>query len=389
MRGVLVADDTLTVIVPGTGHQLAPESQQTGRNIRDEIAVSWHRSLLYGLRPDHVEAPYDADLDTGGRLAQAAAPVADQLSEDLAGSGVALLLADERARLIDRRVSDSALRVRLDQFMVAPGFIHGEEHIGTNAIGTALRQAGPVAISGHEHFADVLSFLVCSAAPITDPWTGNTVGAVGLTCAAETANPLMLPLVKRARREIEQRLLEDPSATDAALQARFQQARRRARGPLLSINERTMHTTASAARLLQPADHAVLWTWASLALASGAAAELRLTSGLPVTARVRAVHDGRVLIGALIRFEPPAPGAQPARDQPTSGWNSLTDTECGVAGIIAEGATNREAAARLYLSRHTIDFHLRQIFRKLGITSRVELARIFAEQNQASRGPAA
>jgi DNA-binding CsgD family transcriptional regulator len=34
----------------------------------------------------------------------------------------------------------------------------------------------------------------------------------------------------------------------------------------------------------------------------------------------------------------------------------------------------------LYLSRHTIDFHLRQIFNKLGIRSRVELARIVAEQ---------
>jgi DNA-binding CsgD family transcriptional regulator len=44
--------------------------------------------------------------------------------------------------------------------------------------------------------------------------------------------------------------------------------------------------------------------------------------------------------------------------------------------IIAEGATNREAAARLYLSPHTIDYYLRQIFRKLGVASRVELTRL-------------
>jgi DNA-binding CsgD family transcriptional regulator len=115
-------------------------------------------------------------------------------------------------------------------------------------------------------------------------------------------------------------------------------------------------------------------------------AELRLTSGLPVTARVRAVHDGGVLSGALIRFDPPAsarPHAQPSRYRATFGWDSLTETERGVAGIIAEGLTNREAAARLYLSPHTIDYHLRQIFRKLAITSRVELTRLVVGQHGA------
>jgi DNA-binding CsgD family transcriptional regulator len=60
--------------------------------------------------------------------------------------------------------------------------------------------------------------------------------------------------------------------------------------------------------------------------------------------------------------------------RPIEGWDSLTDTERRVAGLVAEGLTNREAGRRLFVSRHTVDFHLRQIFRKLAITSRVELA---------------
>ncbi|MCU1454883.1 MAG: hypothetical protein JWN46_3029 [Acidimicrobiales bacterium] len=62
--------------------------------------------------------------------------------------------------------------------------------------------------------------------------------------------------------------------------------------------------------------------------------------------------------------------------RPVSGWGSLTETERRVAGVVAEGLTNAGAAQRLYLSRHTVDFHLRQIFRKLAIRSRVELVRL-------------
>jgi DNA-binding CsgD family transcriptional regulator len=73
-------------------------------------------------------------------------------------------------------------------------------------------------------------------------------------------------------------------------------------------------------------------------------------------------------------------------ERPVSGWASLTDTECAVAELVAEGLTNAQVADRLYLSRHTVDFNLRQIFRKLGITSRVALARLHFER-QGGGGP--
>jgi hypothetical protein len=47
-----------------------------------------------------------------------------------------------------------------------------------------------------------------------------------------------------------------------------------------------------------------------------------------------------------------------------------------VAELVADGLTNRDVGARLFLSPHTIDFHLRQIYRRLGVRSRVELARL-------------
>jgi DNA-binding CsgD family transcriptional regulator len=58
------------------------------------------------------------------------------------------------------------------------------------------------------------------------------------------------------------------------------------------------------------------------------------------------------------------------------GWDSLTRSELAVAAIVAYGLTNRQTAARLGISRHTVDAHLRHIFQKLGINSRVGLARL-------------
>ncbi|MDT3397868.1 helix-turn-helix transcriptional regulator, partial [Streptomyces sp. B1866] len=66
-------------------------------------------------------------------------------------------------------------------------------------------------------------------------------------------------------------------------------------------------------------------------------------------------------------------------ERPRSGWASLTDTERAVACLVAQGMTNRQAAAHMFLSPHTVGFHLRQIFRKLGIRSRVDLARGFPD----------
>ena len=67
--------------------------------------------------------------------------------------------------------------------------------------------------------------------------------------------------------------------------------------------------------------------------------------------------------------------------RPAIGWNSLSDAELRVVEAVASGLTNREAAKRLFLSPHTVDSHLRHVFTKLGVNSRVELAREFFLHN--------
>jgi pimeloyl-ACP methyl ester carboxylesterase/DNA-binding CsgD family transcriptional regulator len=66
------------------------------------------------------------------------------------------------------------------------------------------------------------------------------------------------------------------------------------------------------------------------------------------------------------------PAARPRR--PATGWEALTDAERRVAQLVAEGLANREVAERLYVSRYTVETHLKHVFAKMGVSSRAELA---------------
>lgn len=55
----------------------------------------------------------------------------------------------------------------------------------------------------------------------------------------------------------------------------------------------------------------------------------------------------------------------------------LTPHELRVAAIVASGATNKEIASRLFVTQKTVEYHLRSIYRKLGIRSRTELTRLY------------
>jgi DNA-binding CsgD family transcriptional regulator len=66
------------------------------------------------------------------------------------------------------------------------------------------------------------------------------------------------------------------------------------------------------------------------------------------------------------------------KSRPVTGWGALTETEVRVARLIGAGYTNKSAAAELYVSANTVSTHLRSVFTKLGIRSRVQLANVLS-----------
>ncbi len=97
--------------------------------------------------------------------------------------------------------------------------------------------------------------------------------------------------------------------------------------------------------------------------------------------RVGAVSSGRAVAKLLrsqgirgVRILDPAP-------RPHTGWAALTPTELRVVELISAGHTNRSAAAELGVSPNTVNTHLRAVFRKLDVKSRVQLTIAFREHH--------
>lgn len=286
-------------------------------------ARSWQRCAMAGLTPDHMIMPvFGGEVDESGRLVQAADPVAARLTAELADADVAMVLADREGRIL-KRWAGSRLLADLDAVSALPGFVFNESTVGTSALGTTMEDEQPVLVRGAEHFISRFDGLCAAGTPIRHPVSGRVEGAIDLVCPAGSPVTFMLPLITRAAREIEDRLLLGHAEADRDLLERLLQIDRR--GPQqarFAVNGRLLMANSLAGDLVPGGGgmHTALWEQVQRAITDQtmSVAIEPATGGGPLCGLVRKVVAPDGSLGAIVQLRASEP------DRPQAAGPSIT-----------------------------------------------------------------
>jgi len=139
------------------------------------------------------------------RLLRAAEPVIGSLSDELGPCGYGIILTDARGNVL-RLYGGRDIKMRLEKIELRPGGRWNEASTGTNAIGTAIADRRPIQMMAAEHFCDGWQGLMCTAAPVHAPETGDIIGVLDITSPYYLIRSRLLAHVMQCALEIEEAL---------------------------------------------------------------------------------------------------------------------------------------------------------------------------------------
>ena len=331
-----------------------PAHLSDGEGMRPEIAMSWRRSTMCGVQPD-VPIPLDSGSEHDTRLLRSAMPVLEELADQIAGTGLCVLLADRDCRIVRRVFDDTRVERRLETLGILSGALCAEDMAGTNAIGTPFELRQGVVINGTEHYLEQLRALSCYGHPIIHPATRRIEGILDMTIEASEVNPLFVPFVTRAARDIERRLLDGSRVSQQQLVQAFQSVRPQPHLAVAAIGVDMLLTNEVAMNTLDATDHVLLHEIAA-ELRPGEIREvqLELSSGNTVAVQVNAVpgtdggavflmRSARASSNRIRRGVNAAPGSANRLKMDLARMRTIP----GALAVCGEPGTGRTTAAQL------------------------------------------
>ncbi len=209
---------------------------------RPLVSRSWTRVIGFGLDPTHANArdPLPRAEVERRRSASALTLVIDEIRAVLTSvadaSRFIVVVTDADGVILWREGSAGVLN-RADSLGFAEGARWTEDHVGTNAIGTALAEQAPVQLFSAEHFEEGQHPWYCTASPIHDPRTGALLGVVDVSGPALTLHPALVALVDTATKLAESQLWRHHEQSLHRLRRSAEHVIATTSGPLLLVDD--------------------------------------------------------------------------------------------------------------------------------------------------------
>lgn len=333
------------------------------------VSRSWSRVLSLGLDPTRANArdPLPRAEVERRRRDSPLAVVVDEIRAVLTSvadaSRFIVVVTDAEGTILWREGSAGVLR-RADALGFTEGATWTEDHVGTNAIGTALAEQAPVQLFSAEHFEESQHPWYCTASPLHDPRTGALLGIVDVSGPALTLHPALVALVATATKLAEARLWRHHEQSLQRLRRSAAHVLATTSGPLLLVDDDgwVAHHAGVLVRdrIAAPrTDRALTVPGLGLCLPERLGEGWLVRPGvraLQLTARVRTV-DGRAVLEVS--------GSPDAGE----GWRaSLTPRHAAILRLLARSGAEGLSAARLSRALFGDDEHQ--------VTVRAEVSRL-------------
>jgi len=335
----------------------AERVHQGGLVAGEELGTGWHTSWYHAALASRRF--YAGEWDDAVTMAEAALALADESGTGLARSYVECMLGLVALHRDDLMAAERRIIAAGEDARVAPGQIgsdwvpwsqallqeaRGDSEGGLRELRSAFDQFESIGmLTSQIRVAADLTRLAIAAGDLA---TAERTAAATSEAASRSPIPTLEGLARMCRAAAG----DDPDLYLSAMDAYRRSPRR--------------------------FDHAYAAEQAATALANSGRVEEAVSyfaEAMDLYAHIGALRD-EARLAAVMREHGLRRGARGARRRPSSGWDSLTPSEIEVVRLVVEGLSNPAIAKRLFISRHTVESHLRHVFAKLGVSSRTELA---------------